>query len=302
MKTLLVTGARSFMGRHLLPVLGEQYHLVCVVRPSESLGDGFRQTGLEAGRLDFAPQAEVVWADLADPSFVKHLPERADGILHMAVAAPSLAPEPAYAFQVNAASTVALLDWGKRAKIELFVLTSSGSVYAEQADPITEDVAPRPADLLGVAKRASEMAVGLYSRDFRTVILRIWRPYGPGQGQNLLIPRLAARIRAGQPISLNRGGGPRANVIYISDMIEVMLRALMVDRSTTLNVAHPEASTIYELCQELEAVLGCRATYQWGEKEVSDLVADVSRMREMLGYRPSVALREGLRRTFGEAA
>lgn len=295
MKSLLVTGATSFVGRHLLPALGEQYHLVCLVLPSE-------QFGPDPGRLDFAPEAEVVRADLSDPLFVKRLPERADGILHMAVAPPSLAPEPSHAFQVNAASAVALLEWGKRAKIERFVFTSSGSVYAPQAAPITEDTAPRPADLLGVAKYAAELAARLYSGDFAAVILRIWRPYGPGQGENLLIPRLAARIRAGQPITLNRGGGPCANTIFISDMIEVMRRAMALDCSATLNVAHAEAPSIYELCQELEAVLGCRADYQWRNAEASNLVADVSRMEEVLGYRAVVTLREGLRMTFGGAA
>jgi len=295
MKTLLVTGATSFVGRHLLPILGEQHHLMCLVLPSE-------QFGPDPGRLDFAPAAEVVRADLSDPSFVKRLPERADGILHMAVAPPSLAPEPSYAFQVNAASAVALLEWGKRAKIERFVFTSSGSVYAAQAAPITEDTAPHPTDMLGVAKYAAEMAASLYRGDYPVVVLRIWRPYGPGQGENLLIPRLAARIRGGQPITLNRGGGPRANTIYISDMIEVMRRALALDRSVTLNTAHHEAPSIYELCQELEAVLSRRADYQWRDAEAADLVADVRRMQEVLGYRPVVTLREGLQMTYGGAA
>jgi nucleoside-diphosphate-sugar epimerase len=289
MKTLLVTGATSFVGRNLLPALQEQYDIVCVVRPSEPA----------RSQLDFAPTAEVVSADLADPQFARRLPERADAVLHMAVAPPSLAPEPSQAFQVNAASALALLEWGKRAKIERFMFTSSGSVYAAQPAPITEDTAPRPADLLGVAKYAAEMAVELYRREFPSVILRIWRPYGPGQGENFLIPRLAARIRMGLPVTLNRGGGPRANTIYISDMVEVMRRALTLDRPATLNAAHHEAPSIWELCRELEQVLGCPGQYEWRDAESSNLIADVSRMQETLGYRPAVSLREGLRMTFG---
>jgi nucleoside-diphosphate-sugar epimerase len=289
MKTLLVTGATSFVGRNLLPALEEQYNLICVVRPSEPA----------RSRLDFAPKAEVVSADLSDPQFARRLPERADGILHLAVAPPSLAPEPSQAFQVNAASALALLEWGKRAGIERFVFASSGSVYAAQPAPITEDVAPRPADLLGVAKYAAEMAVELYRKEFPSVILRIWRPYGPGQGANFLIPRLAARIRDGQTVALNRGGGPRANTIYIGDMVEVMRRALTLDRSATLNAAHDEAPSIYELCRELEQILDCPGQYEWRDTEASDLVADVSRMRETLKYRPAVNWREGLQMTFG---
>lgn len=274
------------MGRHLLPVLAREYALICLVR--------------EAGRLDFLPGAGVVVADLSDPSFARHLPARADGILHMAVAPPSLAPAPAYAFQVNAASVVGLLEWGKRAQIERFVFTSSGSVYAPQTAPITEDVPPRPVDLLGVAKVAAEMAANLYQPDFAVVNLRIWRPYGPGQPANFLIPRLAARIRAGQAVVLNRGGHPRANTIYIDDLVEVLHRALRLEQSLMLNVAHAAAPSIYDVCQELAAILSCPVTYQWRDEEVGDLIAEVSRLQEVLDFAATIPLAEGLRRSFGE--
>ena len=285
MKTLLVTGATSFVGRHLLPVLAHEYDLTCLVR--------------DPARLDFLPAARAIQADLADPGFVDRLPERADGILHMAVAAPSLSPQPAYAFQVTAASTLGLLEWGKRVQVERFLFTSSGSVYAPQPAPITEEVPPRPSDLLGVSKYAAEMLAGLYRSHFPVVVLRIWRPYGPGQPDNFLIPRLAARIQAGEPITLFQGGHPRANTIYVADLVEAMRRALHLDQSATLNVAHAEAPSIEEMCRELEGILGRPARYTHVDREAGDLVADVSRMEQKLGFCATIALAEGLRRMWG---
>lgn len=287
MKTLLVTGATGFVGRHLLPALAaDGYHLLCVVRDPA-------RAGLPAG-------VEAVHADLAEPGLQRRLPGRADGVVHLAVAPPSLAPEPEVAFQVNAASTLALAEWGRKAGVERFVLASSGSVYGAQEGPIGEDVAPRPGDLLGVAKAASEMVAGLYAGQFAVVVLRLWRPYGPGQPDNFLIPRLAARIRAGQPIALNRGGRPRANTTYIADVVEVVRRALLLETSHTLNVAHPGAPSIYELCRELETVLGRPAMYEHLDREAGDLIADVARLRQTLDFEASVGLAEGLRRTFGQ--
>jgi nucleoside-diphosphate-sugar epimerase len=285
MKRLLVTGATSFVGQHLLPALAREYELDCLVR--------------DPARLDFLPEATIIAADLADPAFVQCLPARADGILHMAVAAPSLTPAPMVALQVNTASTLALLEWGQRAGVERLVLTSSGSVYGPQPTPITEDVAPRPADLLGVTKYAAEMLAGLYTARFAVVVLRIWRPYGPGQPANFLIPRLVGRIRAGEPISLNREGRPRANTIYISDLVEVVRRALRQERSVTLNVAHRQAHSIHELCRELEALVGQPARYEHLDREAGDLIADVTRLRQTLGFEASISLAEGLRRTWG---
>ena len=282
MKRLVVTGATSFVGRHLLPVLAGEYHLICLAR--------------DPSRLEPGPEMEVIQADLSDPGFARRLPERADGILHMAVAPPSLAPEPGYAFQVNAAGALALLEWGKSAGVERFVFTSSGSVYGPQPTPITEETPPRPADLLGVAKCAAEMLAALYTSHFAVVILRLWRPYGPGQPDNFLIPRLAARIRAGEPIALNRDGRPRANAIYVTDLVEVVRRALRLGRSVTLNVAHPEAPSIHDLCRELEAIVGRPARYEHLDREAGDLIADVTRMQQILDFEASISLAEGLRR------
>jgi len=284
-QTLLVTGATSFVGRHLLPLLAEQYKLICLTRDPAQLG--------------FVPEAMAIQADLTDPGFVHRLPEQADGILHLAVAPPSLSPEPQYALQVNTASTLALLEWGQRAGVERFVFTSTGSVYGPQPLPITEEVPPRPADFLGVTKYAAEMLAGLYVAHFKVVILRLWRPYGPGQPENFLIPRLAARLRAGQPITLLRDGHPRANAIYITDLIAVVQRALRLDESVTLNVAHPQAYSIHDLCRELEAILGQPAHYAQVDQEAGDYVADVTRLEQVLGFRAAVPLAEGLRRIWG---
>jgi nucleoside-diphosphate-sugar epimerase len=199
---------------------------------------------------------------------------------------------------VNAASTLVLLEWAKRVGVERFVFTSSGSVYGTQDEPISEDVAPRPADLLGVAKHAAVMLAGLYAAAFPVAILRLWRPYGPGQPENLLIPRLAARIRAGEPVTLFRGGHPRANAMYIDDLVEVMRRVLRLDASVVLNVAHPEPFSIHDLCRELEAVTGRPARYEWVDRDAGDCIADVSRLESVLGFRAQVGLAEGLRRTW----
>jgi nucleoside-diphosphate-sugar epimerase len=78
----------------------------------------------------------------------------------------------------------------------------------------------------------------------------------------------------------------------------VVVRALRLDRSLTLNVAHPAAPSIYDLCQALAALLECPAVYEWRNTEAGDLVADVSRLQEVLGFVAAVPWTEGLQRTF----
>lgn len=302
-KRLLLTGATGFVGRALLPRLAEEYEVTCLARARTGTGQGHpRLCGDRALPLQDGVGVEVVEADLSRPGFARGLPGRAEVLLHLAVAPPSLAPEPAAAFQVNAASQVELLEWARTAGVERLVFTSSGSVYGPQAEPIGEKVPPQPTDQLGVAKVAAEMVAGLYAAHFAVVVLRVWRPYGPGQPGNLLIPRLAARIEGGEPIQVNRGGHPRENTIYIDELVEVVRRALRFDGTATLNVAHSQAPSILELCQELEAILGRPAVYQALDREAGDRVADVRQLEEVLGFRAQIAPAEGLRRTWGQAS
>jgi nucleoside-diphosphate-sugar epimerase len=273
-----------------VPRLVHGYEVVCTVRDATRVKS---EPALAALGVDW------VQADLADAGFARALPGRADAVVHLAVAPPSLAPEPAYAFHVNAAASLALLEWAKRAGIKRFLFTSSGSVYGPQAEPIVEETRLRPGDLLGVAKAAAEMLAALYSNYFAVVILRIWRPYGPGQPANFLIPRLAARIRAGEPIQLCRGGHPRENTIYIDDLLDVTERALRLERTVTMNVAHAHAPGIDELCRELEKAIGRPARFEHVNREAGDRIADVARLEDVLGFRAQVTPGEGLRQVFG---
>jgi nucleoside-diphosphate-sugar epimerase len=117
----------------------------------------------------------------------------------------------------------------------------------------------------------------------------------------MLIPRLASKIQAGELITIFRNGRPRSNAMYVTDLTEVIRRALQLDRSVTLNVAHPETFSIRDLCRELESIFGRPGHYQEADREAGDLVADVSSMEKALGFRATVPLAVGLRRMWGQA-
>jgi nucleoside-diphosphate-sugar epimerase len=276
---VLVTGATGFVASHLCPALARDGHEVLAL-------------GHDRSRLPIGDGIEPVEHDLVQATA---FPE-AEAIVHLAQANVRFPDGARDLFAVNTASTAALLDHARRTGAEHFVLASSASVYGFGDAPFPEDAPAQASDFYSATKIAAERLVTAYESLLRTTILRLVAPYGPGQ-RGRLIPSLVARVRAGQPITLNDGGRPRLNPIYVDDVVSVVVAALAGVAAGTLNVAGDERVSIRDLGDAIGGTLGVEALYEeQSGGTAGDLIADNARLRALLGAR-LVPLREGLRRT-----
>jgi nucleoside-diphosphate-sugar epimerase len=280
---ILLTGASGFVGGHLAPRLVEAGHsLVCGVRGS---------SGYEP-----PPGARRIELDLARPLETATLPE-ADAVVHLAQANVRFPEGAQELYSVNTASTLELLEHARRTGAQRFVYASSASVYGFGDRPFVEDDALAGRDFYGATKIGAEALVRAYGGLLTTAVLRLVVPYGPGQ-QARMIPGLIGRVRAGTPVTLNAGGRPRMNPLYIDDVVRAVLGVLELEDAAVLNVAGDEPVTVRELAEQIGAVVGREPIFEDGEGDVpGDIVADTSRLHELLDIRPLVPLAEGLRRT-----
>jgi UDP-glucose 4-epimerase len=279
---VLVTGAGGFLGRHLIAQLGPHHEVVALSRrpPEAPLKDLARWVICDLRALD-----------------VSALPDRVDAVVHLAQSSRYREfPEGAEdMFAVNVASTFALLEYARAASASAFALASTGGVYGRSDAPVRETDRPRPTSFYFRSKLAAEALVEGYAERFRTLALRFFFIYGPGQ-ERMLIPTLAAKVAARQEIVIEGDPGLRINPINVDDAARVFEPALQSDTSGTFNVAGDEQVTISELVRLMGETAGERprvrheATHAEG-----DLVADTSRMRDELGVRPQVRLVDGLR-------
>ena len=282
---ILLVGASGFVGGHLAPRLVEAGHdLVCAVRASS---------------VYTPPEgAERIELDLDRPLDPATLPS-VDAVLHFAQANVRF-PEGARELdRVNAASVVELLDHARESGARRFVYASSASVYGFGDEPFAEDAPLAGRDFYAATKIGAEKAVGAYEGLLTTAILRLVVPYGPGQ-VGRMIPALANRVANDDPVTLNDGGRPRMNPLYIDDVVRVVLAVLELDRSVVLNVAGDEAVSIKELAETIGRVVGREPRFEEGSAPApGDLVADTRHLHELFDLRPLVPLEEGLRRTLG---
>ena len=281
---IVITGATGLIGRGLHTSMAAQNEVHCIAR---------------------APQKskEAAWHrhDLTKPGELKGLPARADAVIYLAQSEffrefPEKSRE---IFQVNTASLLKLLDYARKAGCRKFVYASSGGVYGTSERPMTETTPVAADGALGfylVSKLCSEMLVQAYSHLFETVTLRYFFVYGAGQRRSMLIPRLVDRVRSGEPIALQGTDGIRINPTYVTDAVAATARAVEIPGSHTINVAGPAALTLREVGVLIGKAVGREPSFSVNSGAPGHLVADIARMRELLGA-PMTGFAEGLRRT-----
>ncbi len=238
----------------------------------------------------------MVEADLARSSLGRKLPARADAVLHIAQAYAPFPDAAAEIFEVNTASTVRLAEYARRAGVQRFLFTSSGSVYRPGPRPLRESAATRPSVYHPTTKLMAEMALQHYRPWFSIGILRLFAPYGPGQ-TNRLIPRMIESVRSGQAITLSRGGQPRINPIYIEDLLPIVRQSLDHESSYTVNVAGPRAVSMRQLAELIGRAVGRRPTFERRDSEVAgDLIADTRLMERLFSIEKLLDPSQGVER------
>jgi nucleoside-diphosphate-sugar epimerase len=242
--------------------------------------------------------AAVLDLDLASP-LPDTLPE-VDAVVHLAQANVRFPDGATELFRVNTAATQELLDHARRVGAERFVYASTGSVYGFGDRPFNETDPVVQHDFYAVTKIAGEHLVGAYGEYLNTVVLRLFAPYGPGQNGRL-IPGVIGRVREGRPVTLNDGGRPRMNPLYVDDVVRAFTGALELEGHHVLNVAGDEVVGIGDLAELAAQAVGRSPVLEDGTNAASgDLIGDTTRLHQVLDLRPLVSLEDGVRQTAQE--
>jgi nucleoside-diphosphate-sugar epimerase len=286
MAKLLVAGGTGLIGAELVRQAAAAGHeLVLLCRQDPGLG------------------LPTLRADLSDASaLARRLPqERFDAVLYLAQPAEHHAfpANASAAVALNIASPIALCQWAAQAGCPQFVYASSGGICGAGHDAgqrITEDWRPRPsADLpfyLATKARCEELLAG-FGGLLQVDVLRYFFVYGAGQRPGFLIPRLAGKIRAGEPVDLAGGVGPLLNPIHASDAAALTLAAVGTTGPRITNIAGTEDTTLAAIVHQIAGQVGRAAVVAAGPGEPPVYLADTARMRARLGT-PRVRLADGI--------
>lgn len=274
---IFLTGATGFVGGHLARALGDEHEIHVLSR---------RATG--------RPNETV--ADLREVLDPRRLPATVDVVIH---AASFIGPDgdPELFASTNSIGTIHAASAAVEMRAKRFVYLSTGGVYESSAAPLTETSPIAPLGHYAVSKWTGELAALTMQSRMRVQILRLFFPYGQGQGESRLVPRLADRIRKGEPVSAAGGEGPLLNPIYIDDLVESVRRLLMLDEDLVVNLAGPETVSIRGLAEEIGRIVGKPPVVMATPETPVSWVAEIAHAVRLTGYTPRVTVGEGLRRS-----
>jgi dTDP-glucose 4,6-dehydratase len=299
---VVVTGGAGFLGSHLCDALiAEDAEVVCLDNFLTSTPANVAQLG---GRNDF----QLLRCDLTD--FV-HVPGRVDAVLHFASPA---SPVDYLQFPIQTLKVGAIGTWHAlglaKAKKARFLLASTSEVYGDpQVHPQPEDywghVNPiGPRGVYDEAKRYAEALTTAYRENegIDTAIIRIFNTYGPRMRpvDGRAIPTFISQALAGAPVTVAGDGSQTRSVCYVDDTVEGVLGTLSSGIAGPVNIGNPDERCVLDIARDVIAAIGSRSAIIFVDRPVDDPGVrrpDITRARELLGWRPKVSWNEGLMRT-----
>jgi nucleoside-diphosphate-sugar epimerase len=284
----VVTGAAGFIGSHLAETLAGLGHDVVGV-------DCFTDYYAPAEKEENARGLDVRRLDLADEELDL---DRVDGVFHLA-GQPGVRSFgdvfPLY-LRRNVLATQRVLDACTRAGVRA-VVSSSSSVYGEaESYPTPEETPPRPVSPYGITKLACEQLAQAYGGD--SVVLRYFTVYGPRQRPDMFFRRVCEALLRGETFEIYGTGAQSRSFTYVADAIEATIAAMeRAPAGAVYNVGGGDEASMLDAIALLEQVSGRSLDVRHVDPargDVSRTRADVTRIRDALGWQPRTTLDEGL--------
>ncbi|HEY9759842.1 MAG TPA: NAD-dependent epimerase/dehydratase family protein [Oculatellaceae cyanobacterium] len=297
---VLVTGGTGFIGGHLVERLLSQECDITIVdsnRQSSTRKTIDRRVVIKTGSID----ALITTGELqvGDFDYVFHLAGNSN--------VQTSIEQPILDFDRSLRSTIYLLDAMRKVENPpMLIFPSSAAVYGNPVTlPICESSATVPISPYGVSKLAAEKYIEVFSKIYslRSVCLRAFSVYGPNQRKQVIFDLINKLSIDPDKIDVIGDGTQHRDFIYINDFVDLMLlctkQKIAAGDCLTINAASGTSTAIRELVLQIAQALNVSPKVSFTgvsrPGEPIKWVVDISAARK-LGFTPSIALEEGLRR------
>ena len=307
-RSVLVTGADGFIGSHLTEALsraGASVRAFCLYNSNGSWG------WLDQSVPAIRDALDVRLGDIRDARFVEQACEGIEVVFHLAalIAIPYSYTAPESFVDTNVRGTLNVLEAVRRARCARIVNTSTSEVYGTpDVLPITEQHPLRGQSPYSATKIAADKLCEAYwsSFDVPVVTLRPFNTYGPRQSARAIVPTILTQLLAGQTVIRLGNTATRRDLTFVTDTVEGFLRAGEAPgvEGRTIQLGTGRTESVQDVFRAACSVCGLEARVEHDparvrpdRSEVITLQADPSLARELLDWRATVMLEEGLART-----
>lgn len=299
MSKILVTGGAGFIGSNLCNMMAEKGHEVTAfdnlsLGKAENLSDKVR---FVQGDVNKKEDLEKTGADF-------------DYIVHLAASssAPMFAKDMYYAYQNNVAGHIRVMQYAKEIGAKKLLFASTSSIYGNNPTPLTEDQEVTPPNHYSVTKFAQEGASRIFSstEGMEIIAFRFMSIYGLNEDHKTYFANLVSQFIWGMakdeaPILYGDGTQDRdfTNVKDVAQGIELAMETDKKYGFTVFNIGTNKCIDLVGLVQIINKVMGKDIKPEFipnpiKEGYVKSQLADITKISNELGYKPTVELEEGI--------
>jgi UDP-glucose 4-epimerase len=307
MTSVLVTGGAGFIGSHVAEAYLAAGHEVTVL------------DNLSSGRIENVPRgARFVRADVEGDEARKLLERGGFPVLNHHAAQVDVrvsVTDPQLDARINLLGLLNLLEGARRGGVQRVVFASSGGVvYGEAQEPPHTETAPKlPVSPYGVTKLASEHYLTAYAQLYglEVVSLRYSNVYGPRQnphGEAGVVAIFAERVGRGRALTVYGDGAQTRDYVYVGDVSRANVAATTwrvpaIDSidAVAFNIATQSETSVNTLARMMIDAAGASVPVEHAPARTGELLRNALRIDKAareLGWRPSMSLAEGLKRTY----
>ena len=303
MSNYLVTGGAGFIGSNIVKSLLEQGENVRII-------DNI-STGKRKNIQPFLDKIEFFEESISDFDSCLKAVSDMDFILHQAAipSVPRSVENPLRSNEANVTGTVNLLTAAKDKKIRRFVYAGSSSAYGNvKVSPKVETLRPEPLSPYAVSKLAGEHYCKAFNECFglETVCLRYFNVFGPNQDPtsqySAVIPKFITCVLDDVPPPIQGDGTQSRDFTFVQNNVRANLLACTAKKAPgeTFNIACGSNTNLLELVQMINEILEKEVKPEFHSRRPGDVkhsLADITKARDLLGYKAEISFREGLTET-----
>ena len=298
-KTVLFTGGAGFIASHVVPMLLERDYKIRIF-DNMFRGDRDKMAELVAGG-----NVELIDQDVRYGGAVQRAMKGCESVIHFAaVSINKSQADPDESIDINMVGNHNVFAAAAEEKVRRLVFASSASVYGEPDHlPMHEDDMLHPLTPYCISKRAGEDLLGFYQRSkgLDWIALRFFNVYGPGQKTTAyytsVINHFVNRLRNGQAPVIDGRGEQSMDFIHVHDIARATMAALEADEGNVpVNIGTGIDTSVADLAQILIEAVGVDIEPVFNPRDVlvSRRAADITRAKEVLGWEPTIPVREGM--------
>jgi UDP-glucose 4-epimerase len=310
---VLITGGAGFVGSHLSEALlgrGDEVYVL------DDLSTGSIDN---IAHLKSNPKFHYTIESVTNEPLLAELVDRCDTVVHLAAAVgvKLIVESPVRTIETNVHGTEVVLKVANKKK-KLVLIASTSEVYGKSAKvPFHEDddlvLGPTSKHRWAYAcsKMIDEFLALAYwkERKLPVIIVRLFNTVGPRQtGQyGMVVPNFVRQALANEPITVFGDGTQSRSFTYVGDVVRAVVALINEPRAIgqVFNIGNGQEISIRDLAVRIKEMTGSTSpivtipydqAYEAGFEDMPRRVPDISKIRALIGYEPTVELDDILTR------